>query len=393
MAWNEPGGGKDRDPWGGGGDQGPPDLDEAFKKLQERLGGLFGGRGGSGGGSRGGGSGSIQIGGPLLLLVLAAVLVVWALFGFYQVDQSERAIVLRFGVYHSTVDPGLHWNPPLIDRISKVNVTQVRTVSHSALMLTEDENIVSVGMSVQYRVTDPVSFLMKVRQPEHSLEQAMESALRHVVGGAVMDLVITEGREQIAVDVQTRLQSYLNTYETGITVSRVNIDDSHPPQQVVDAFDDVTRAKEDKVRLQNEAEAYANSVVPEARGRAQRMIEEATGYREQVVARAQGQAERFSALYAEYRKEPEVTRKRLYLDTVQDVLASTPKVMVSAEGNSNLLYLPLDQLVKNTSRTTGQAERSTEAPVVLSESDVRSVADRVLQQLQRNSQVRGREGR
>jgi len=392
MAWNEPGGGRDRDPWGGGGDQGPPDLDEALKKLQQRLGGLFGGRGG---GQRGGGGSGASLSGPLLALVLASVVVVWALFGFYQVDQAERAVVLRFGVYHSTVDPGLHWNPPLIDRVSKVNTTQVRTVSHKALMLTEDENIVSVGISVQYRVTDPVSFLLRVRQPEHSLEQAMESALRHVVGGAVMDLVITEGREQIAVDVQGRLQSYLNTYETGITVSRVNIDDSHPPQQVVDAFDDVTRAKEDKVRLQNEAEAYANSIVPEARGRAQRMIEEATGYREQVVARSQGQAERFAALYAEYSKEPEVTRQRLYLDAVQDVLSGTSKVMVSAEGNNNLLYLPLDQLARESGANRSKRRSGSESVrVELEEEDLRKVADQVLQQLQRSSgPVRGREGR
>lgn len=393
MAWNEPGGGnKGRDPWGGG-DQGPPDLDEAFKKLQEKLSGLFGGRSGGNAGGNGSGSGSLQVGGPLVLLVLGVLLAIWGLFGFYQVDQSERAVVLRFGVYHSTVMPGLHWNPPLIDRVSKVNVTQVRTVSHSAMMLTEDENIVSVGMSVQYRVTDPVSFLLRVRNPEHSLEQAMESALRHVVGGAVMDLVITEGREQLAVDVQSRLQGYLDNYETGIMVSRVNIDDSHPPQQVVDAFDDVTRAKEDKVRLQNEAEAYANSVVPEARGRAQRMIEEASGYREQVVARAEGQADRFNALYAEYSKAPDVTRKRLYLDTVQDVLANTSKVVVTAEGNNNMLYLPLDQLMKRPARAANDSGSGSEQRTALTDSEVRSVADRVLQQLQRDNQLRGREGR
>src|SRR5690625_4549470 len=184
MAWNEPGGGRDRDPWGGGGDQGPPDLDEARKKLQQRLGGLFGGRGG---GQRGGGGSGDSLSGPLLALVLASVVVVWARFGFYQVDQAERAVVLRFGVYHSTVDPGLHWNPPRIDRDGEVTAMQVHQVSLKALMLSEDEIIVSVRISVQYRVTDPVSFLLRVRQPEYSLEQAMESAPSHLGGGAVMD--------------------------------------------------------------------------------------------------------------------------------------------------------------------------------------------------------------
>lgn len=391
MAWNEPGGGKDRDPWGGG-DQGPPDLDEALKKFQQKLGGIFGGRGsrGSGGGSDGG----FQFSGWLLGLIVAIAVVIWALFGLYQVDQSERAVVLRFGVYHDTMAPGLHWNPPLIDRWYKVNVSQVRTVGHSAQMLTEDENIVAVSISVQYRVADPKSFLLSVRQPELSLEHAMESALRHVVGGTVMDQVITEGREQIAVDVQERLQTYINAYQTGILVSKVNIDDSHPPQQVQDAFDDVTRAKEDRERLKNEGEAYANSIIPEARGNAQRMIEEASGYRAQVVSRAEGQTDRFIALYREYSKAPEVTRQRLYLDAVQDVLASTSKVMVSGgEGNNNLLYLPLDKLAER-SLGDGAARRgSSGTDDNLSDGDLESLADRVLQELQRENQLRGREGR
>lgn len=389
MAWNEPGGGKGRDPWGGG-DQGPPDLDEALKKLQNKLSGLFGGGRGGNGGTGGGG---FQISVALLVMLLAAVAVVWALFGFYQIDQSERGVILRFGVYNNTVAPGLHWNPPLVDRVYKVNVTRVRTVGHSAQMLTEDENIVDVSISVQYRVTEPKHFLLNVRQPENSLEQATESALRHVVGGAVMDQIITEGREQIAVDVQERLQVYLNAYETGILVSKVNIDDSHPPSQVQDAFDDVTRAKEDKERLKNEAEAYANSVVPEARGRAQRMIEEANAYREQVVAKAQGEADRFEALYAEYRKAPAVTRERLYLDTVQQVLGSTSKVMVSAEGNNNMLYLPLDQMVRQQQARSSSSSSSLPRTMTLSETELRSLANEVAKQLNRDNQLRGRGGR
>ena len=376
MAWNEPGG-KNNDPWGGN-NQGPPDLDEALKKFQEKIGSLFGGGGSSSGGQAPGfGAGSLGA-------IAAIAAIVWAVFGFYQVDQQEKAVILRLGVYHDTVTAGLHWNPPLIDVVEKINVTKVRSAEHRASMLTEDENIVDVPMSVQYTVSDPAHFLLKVREPEHSLEQAMESALRHVVGSSAMDQVITEGRKQMAIDVKQRLQNYLDNYQTGILVSEVNIRESRAPAQVQDAFDDVTRAKEDKSRLKNEAEAYANTIIPEARGAAQRQLEESNAYRDQVIARAEGEAARFSKLLVEYKKAPEVTRRRLYLDAMQDVYSNSTKVMVDVKDGNNMLYLPLDKM------TRGAAGSSAGS---LDELDIQELTDRVVEQLRRESQTRRREGR
>ncbi len=347
MAWNEPGGGnKDRDPWGsGGGDKGPPDLDEAFRKLQRQLAGVFGGgRGGSGGG---GGGTLTSISPGLFGLILLGIAVAYGMFGVYQVDQQERGVVLRFGaVLDDVVMPGLHWNPPLIDDVTLVNITQVNSHHHQALMLSQDENIVDVSMTVQYVVANPVNYLLKVRNPDVSLAHATESALRHEVGSSTMDQVITEGRAALAVAVEERLQIYLDRYQTGILVSGVQIDQSGPPRQVQDAFDDVQKAKEDEVRLVNEANAYAESVIPEARGEAQKQLEEANAYRDQVIARADGEAQRFTKLLAEYQLAKEVTRDRLYIDAMEKVLANSSKVMIDVEGGNNLLYLPLDRLMQ-----------------------------------------------
>ncbi len=375
MAWNEPGGNKPKDPWGGG-DQGPPDLDEALKKFQAKIHSLFGGRNSSGGN----GSGSEAAGGVLLLGAILAV-VVYAYFALYQLDQQERAVVLRLGKYYETVSPGLHWNWPLIDQVLKVNVTRVQSASLHSVMLTQDENIVDVSISVQYRIADPKSYLLKVKQPEGSLEQAMESSLRHVVGSAQMDQVITEGREQIAVDVQQRLQQYLDSYQTGIQIDKVNIEDAHAPSQVQDAFNDVQRAKEDRDRLKNEAETYANGVVPEARGRAQRQIEEANAYRDQVIAYAEGEAARFEKLLVEYKKAPEVTRERLYVDALQDVLSSNSKVLIDAQGSNNMLYLPLDKLLDQQNASDHSAGNG-HAEVQMEQ----------VPTLRRDSSSRGREG-
>jgi membrane protease subunit HflK len=379
MAWNEPGGGKDNDPWGGN-NQGPPDLDEALKKLQEKLNSIFGGGKKSGGSS--GGDFHLSAGALGIVAVLAAV--VWGLFGFYQVDQQERAVVLRLGVYHETVMPGLRWNPPLMDEVNKINVTKVRGIASRGQMLTEDENIVDVALSVQYTVSDPANFLLKVKSPELSLEHALESSLRHVVGSSRMDQVITEGREQIAIDTQERLQGYLDTYQSGILVAKVNIEDAQAPSQVQDAFDDVTRAKEDRERLKNEAEAYANGIIPEARGAAQRQLEEAQAYKEQVVARSQGEAQRFVDLYDEYRKAPKVTRERLYIDALETMYSDATKVMVDVEGGNNMMYLPLDKLMEKSAVTRQTAG---------SEPDMRQLTDKVIEQLRRDSQSSRREGR
>ena len=378
MAWNEPGGGnnKPRDPWGGG-DQGPPDLDEALKKLQQKLGGLFGGRSGGSGGAAGGSSGGFS--GSLLGVLAVLALVVWGLMGFYQVDQQERAVVLRFGKYLETVQPGLQWNPPVIDEVIKINTTRVRAVSFSEIMLTRDENIVEVKLSVQYVIDNPTAFVLEVRDPENSLRHASQSALRHVVGDTTMNLVLTGGRAQIAQEVSERLQSYLNLYETGIRVSKVTVDESKPPTQVQQAFDDVIKAREDEERVKNEAQAYANGIVPEARGAAQRVLEEAMAYKEQVIANAEGEAERFTKLLTEYRKAPEVTRERLYLSALQDVLGKNNKVLVDVEGGNNMMYLPLDKL------TTPSAGGGGSRGLSVDSSNIRELTNAVTEQLRRDA--------
>jgi len=364
MAWNEPGGG-DKDPWGGRGDQGPPDLDEAFKKLQQQLAGIFGG-GGGGGGSSGGGF-NMNLAG----IVLAVLALAYVGFGVYQIDQQERGVVFRFGkAQDDIVMPGLHWNPPIIDRVELVNVTRLNSISHKALMLTEDENIVDVSITVQWLVNNPVDFLIRVRQPQVSLDHATESALRHVVGSSAMDQVITDGRAAVAAEVQERLQTYLNSYGTGILISKVNIDESAPPNQVRDAFNDVQKAKEDEQRTINDANAYAESVIPEARGEAQKAIEQANAYRDQVIARAEGEANRFNKLLAEYQLAQKVTRDRLYIDAMESVLSRSSKIMVDVEGGNNLMYLPLDKLNQTSPALQGTSRET-----------VSSIADAILREL------------
>lgn len=341
MAWNEPGGNKDRDPWGGG-DQGPPDLDEAFRKFKEKFSGNKGGGSGGSGGKSGGEMPNISVG--LVAGIAAVLLIVWAAFGIYQVDQQEEAIVLRFGQYNSTVPAGLHWNPPIIDSVQKVNTTKMRSARIQGLMLTEDENIVDVSLSVQYTVQDSKAFLLDVRDPEGSLMQAAESALRHVVGSSTLHDTLTEGRVAIAGEVQDRLQSYIDLYRTGILVAAVNIEDAQPPAEVQEAFDDVIRAREDEIRVVNQAMSYRNAIVPEARGIAQRQIEEANAYLGRVVSSAEGEASRFEQLLVEYERSPDVTRERLYINTMQTVLSNASKVMIDID-SGNLLYLPLDKLM------------------------------------------------
>ncbi len=388
MAWNEPGGGnnKPRDPWGGG-DQGPPDLDEALKKLQDKLGGLFGGRGarrGGGGGAGGGSAGAGGIPGALLGVIAAGALVLWGVAGFYQVDQQERAVVLRFGKYLDTVQPGLHWNPPLIDTVTKLNTTKVRSVSFREIMLTRDENIVEASISVQYVIDDPTSFVLKVLEPEISLSHATQSALRHVVGGTTMDQVLTGGRERIGADVGQRVQDYLNLYQTGILVSKVTVDETKPPTQVQAAFDDVIKAREDEERVKSEAQAYANGIVPEARGGAQRVLEEAQAYREQVIAKAEGETQRFIKLLDEYLKSPGVTRERLYVEAVQNLLSNNSKVMVDVPGGNNLLYLPLDKLAAP-STSSGAGVRQ----VTIDSSNIRELTNAVTEQLRNDAAAAG----
>ena len=393
MAWNEPGGGKNsnnQDPWGsggnrGGGDnrggkQGPPDLDEALRKLQDSLNGIFGGKkGGAGGGGRqvGGGQGfpkGILLIGGLLLLIF------WLTAAIFKVDEQEQAVILRLGEYNRTVGSGLHFHLPPFEKKFQRNVTAVRSYRQQGQMLTEDENIVEVPLTVQYRISNLEDFVLKVEDPETSLRHATESALRHVVGSTSMHQVLTEGREQMGVETTERLQRYLDMYQTGIIVVQVNIESAQAPAEVQDAFDDVIRAREDEVRERNLAESYANGVIPEARGQAQRLLEEAAGYRQAMVARADGEAQRFDLLMAEYSQAPEVMRQRMFIETMQEVLSNTSKIMVAGgEGSSNLLYLPIDKLMQqggssasSSSAAPAGAGSTTRLPAQLQQRDLRS---------------------
>lgn len=390
MAWNEPGGNSNnQDPWGGrrggggGGDKkGPPDLDEAFRKLQDSLNGMFGSGKKRGGGDslpKGGGFGLLGLG----LAVLAAI---WLYSAVYVVDEQEQAVVLRFGKYYETVGPGLNIYFPPIDRKYMENVTRERAYTKQGQMLTEDENIVEVPLTVQYKISNLQDFVLNVDQPEVSLQHATDSALRHVVGSTSMDKVLTEGREQMAVEIKERLQRFLDTYRTGISVTQVNVQSAAAPREVQEAFDDVIRAREDEQRARNQAESYANGVVPEARGQAQRIIEDANGYRDEVISRAKGEADRFTKLVTEYRKAPEVTRERLYLETMQAVYSNTSKVLVTGkDGQNNLLYLPLDKMV-DSSRNAGAPAGSVSATSV-------NDAARAVDLQQQQQQVRTRESR
>lgn len=378
MSWNEPGGGNKRpnDPWGGS-NQGPPDLDEVLKKVQDKINGLFGGKSSGGGSTPSKGVSSAFIG---ILVVVAAL--IWGVMGFYQIDEQERGVVLRFGEYHGTVTPGLQWNPPLIDDVTKVNVTKVRALSFREVMLTKDENIVDVNLSVQYVINNPEHFVLKVRDPEVSLQHATQSALRHVVGDNRMDLVLTEGRAAVAIEVRSRVQALVDEYEAGIVVSQVTVDNAQPPTQVQAAFDDVIKAREDEERVKNEAQAYANGIIPEARGQAQRRLEDANAFSAQVVANAQGEANRFTKVLAEYQKSPVVTRERLYLDAVQAVYSASSKVMVDVEGGNNMMYLPLDKL---TERSSGGNINIGGAGSTVDSRTLRQITDAVTEQLRRDA--------
>ncbi|MCP5304132.1 MAG: FtsH protease activity modulator HflK [Chromatiaceae bacterium] len=353
MAWNEPGGGN-RDPWGNkGGDQGPPDLDEVVRKLQEKMGGLFGGkrRGGGGNGeSSGGGSGASKKG--IGLIVGLVVLVVLGMESFYIVQPAERGVVKRFGAYHIVTAPGPHLKLPFIDTVDVVNVDQVNKFQHRAQMLTKDENIADVTLEVQFRIQDAADFLFQDADPGATIHGAMESSLREVIGKSRLDDIITENRSAIAIAVQQGTQALLDLYRTGLIVTNVNIQRAEAPEAVAEAFADAIRAREDKERLQNQAETYANDVVPRARGEAARLVEDAKGYKARVIAEAEGESQRFLALLREYEKAPAVTRERLYLETMQDVLRNTGKVLLDVKEGSNLTYLPLDRMIQPGTRQT-----------------------------------------
>ena len=377
MGWNEPGG---KDPWGSGGNS-PPDLDAVLKRFSDRLNRIFGG-GGGGGGDRGLGGGPIVA----ILIVLAAL---WFLSGWYQVDAQQQAVVLRFGKFHQITTEGLHWRPRFVDQVIKIAVTTERRYETQPRneMLTEDENIVELPLTVQYNVGDVKDYVLNVRDPELSLREATDSALRHEVGSTKFDAVISTGRADLSVAVARRLQTYLDQYGTGINIVKVNIQEAKPPSAVRAAYDDVVKAREDRERVINEAQSYANGVVPEARGQAQRTIEEAQAYRERVVAEAQGEAQRFEKLLTEYRKAPEVTRQRLYVEAVSEVVGGTSKVLVDVSGGNNLIYLPLDKLTGSEGPAKGGTSR-------LSNDQLNDIAGRAADLLRRQvASTPRREGR
>jgi membrane protease subunit HflK len=355
MAWNEPGNnnngnGDNNDPWGnkknrGGRDQGPPDLDEVFNKLSQKLGGKFGKKGSVP--SVGGGGGAIGFG-----LIAVIAIAVWVVSGFYTIGEAERGVVLRLGKYDRIVEPGLNWRPRFVDEYEAVNVEAIRALRASGTMLTKDENVVSVEMGVQYRVSDPYKYLFRVTNADDSLRQATDSALRAVIGDSLMDSTLTSGRQQIRQSTQETLNRIIDTYDMGLIVIDVNFQAARPPEQVKDAFDDAIAAREDEERFIREAEAYKNEILPKATGRAERLKKEAQGYSERIVNEAFGQVAQFEKLLPEYQAAPEVTRNRMYLDAMENVYTATSKVLIDSESSGNLLYLPMDKLGQSSAAST-----------------------------------------
>jgi membrane protease subunit HflK len=374
MSWNEPGGDK-KDPWSGREKPPvPPDLDEVLKGLQDKLSRLFGG-------GSSGGSGSYQAPAQLAGLVAAVAVGLWALTGIYLVDEGSRGVVTRFGAYEDTTLPGLHWHfPAPIDKVEVVNIEQQRfmeigyrsggrqqsqgSVPKEALMLTQDENIIDIRLAVQYQIKDAQAYLFNVADPDVTLKQVIESAQRAVIGKSTMDFVLTEGRSNIADEIKVEIQQTLDEYKTGIIVSNVNLVDAQPPDQVQNAFEDAIKAREDEQRLKNEAEAYANEVVPKARGAAARLLEESEAYKQKAVARAEGEASRFLQLLAEYEKSPDVTRERMYLDAMQEVLGQTGALVVDVKNSNNMLYLPVDKLQRSGAASGSVSELEAPSAVV-----------------------------
>lgn len=360
MAWNEPGK-PGQDPWGG---NRPPRKDssaDAVEQVKRQLEGFLGKIGQQGKGDQEPALPPEGLG-VGLGVVAGAAFAVWMAFGIYIVDPAERGVVTVFGAFTEETGPGPHWNWPMpIGDVTKVNVEQIRNaeigyrtvkninsdVAGESLMLTQDENIVDIKLAVQYNIRNASNYLFTNVDPDNALREVTESALRDVVGKNKMDFVLTEGRAQLVAKVRENAQQALDAYKTGVQITSVNLQDAQPPEQVQAAFADVVKAREDRQRLISEAEAYANDILPKARGQAARLTEEANAYREQVVSRAEGEASRFNSILTQYQKAPEVTRQRMYLDTVEQVLGSSSKIMVSAKSSGQMMYLPLDKWMQD----------------------------------------------
>ncbi|WP_193015642.1 FtsH protease activity modulator HflK [Proteus sp. FME41] len=382
MAWNQPGNnGQDRDPWGnrnggnnngegngnsngnqGGRNRGASDLDDMFRKLSEKLGGF--------GGKKGGNSSSGQNGGPrsnagnlLVSLALGAVIVVWAASGFYTIKEAEQGVVTRFGKFYQIVEPGLNWKPTFVDEVQPVNVKTIRDLTTGGMMLTSDENMVQVEINVQYVVSDPETFLFNLTTPINSLGQATDSAVRGVIGRSEMEKILTSNRSEIRDQTRQELEETIRPYKMGISIVDVNFQVARPPEAVKAAFDDVIAAREEEQKTIRQAEAYKNEVLPLAKGNAQRMIEEATAYKTSVVMRAEGEVASFAKILPEYRAAPEITRERLYIETMEKVLSKTRKIIANDKGNS-MLVLPLEQMLRQQSQsgTSNTLEAPTRMP-------------------------------
>ena len=345
MGWNEPpDDNRGKDPWGNRGDEGPPDLDEIVKKMQSGFGGLF----------KGNSNGSNQANNTAPLIFIALALIVYLAWDMtYAIDQGEQGVVMRFGRYQQTLLPGLNIRLPRpIEYVEKVKVGKVRTFPSRASMLTQDENIVDVEVAVKWQISDPVSYIFNVSDPENTLRQSTESAVRDVIGKSKLDFILTEGRNEIAVKQKTLLQNMLDEYQVGIFIENVELQSTKPPEAVKDAFDDVIKAREDKQRKVNEAEAYRNEIIPVARGEAARVREESNAYKSRVIARAEGEANRFDQQLREYRRAPDITRQRLYLDAMENILSNSSKILIDTDNSNSLMYLPIDQLMKQGSGST-----------------------------------------
>ncbi|GKX63193.1 Modulator of FtsH protease HflK [Pragia fontium] len=382
MAWNQPGNnGQDRDPWGsgnnnnpGGNNSGGPNkgrgqqslnLDNIFSKLTGLLGKA--GSGGNGGNS----NGAPAMGGRVFGIIAVALVVIWAASGFYTIKEGELGVITRFGqVQPQMVGPGLNWKPTFIDSVRPVNTKAVRGLAASGIMLTSDENVVRAEMNVQYQVSDPIKYLYRVTNADDSLSQATDSALRSVIGKYTMDRILTQGRTIVRDDTKQELEKTIQIYDMGLKVLDVNFQAARPPEEVKAAFDDVINAREDEQRYIREAEAYANAAQPIANGKAQRLIEDAKAYEARTVLEAEGEVSRFAKLLPEYKAAPDITRERLYIETMEKVLGKTNKVLVDDKSN-NLMVLPLDQLMRGKSSTVLPAaapQASTETPTATSQS-------------------------
>ena len=351
---------------------GPPDLEELWRDLNRRISGLFGGKKGPAAprppnsGSNGGGSSFTPDGRStkaIIVIVVAVVFAIWLASGFFIVQEGQTGVILQFGRYKMMTGAGIQWRWPYpIQSHEVVNISGVRTVEvgytgsvrtkvpRESLMLTDDENIIDLQMAVQYRLKDAAEYLFINKNPDEAVKQAAETSVREVVGRSKMDTVLYEGREQVAIQVSALMQQILDRYKTGVLITSVTVQSAQPPEQVQAAFDDAVKAGQDRERSKNEGQAYANDVIPRARGNASRLLQEAAGYRQNVIARAEGDASRFGAVVAEYSKAPVVTRQRMYIDTMQEIYANVAKVMVDARAGGNLLMLPLDKLLQQSSQ-------------------------------------------